>query len=357
MSIPISRPIIGLEEEEAVLNVLRSGMIAGGAKVVEFEEAFAKFVDADHAVAVNSGTSALVVGLAASGVGPGDEVIVPSFTFAATANAVAFLGAKPIFADVDPETYVITPETVLPLISEQTKGIMPVHLFGYPAPLPELIELTEEKGLELYEDAAQSHGATVEDLVTGAVGKFAAFSFYPTKNMTTGEGGMITTSDPEVYRVARLIRNQGMEQRYVHEVIGLNERMTDISASIGLVQLNRLGEWTERRRKNADFYQNNLDPALKPPKVSEGIYHVYHQYTICPPDRERTIAALEENGVGYGIYYPIPTHVQKPYADSAPSLPITEKLADEVLSIPVRPDLEEEERSLIVDVLNGSVSV
>tara|TARA_B100001173_G_scaffold288017_1_gene276824 strand:+ start:677 stop:1750 length:1074 start_codon:yes stop_codon:yes gene_type:complete len=357
MSIPISRPIIGLEEEEAVLNVLRSGMIAGGAKVVEFEEAFAKFVDADHAIAVNSGTSALVVGLAASGVGPGDEVIVPSFTFAATANAVAFLGAKPIFADVDPETYVITPETVLPLISEQTKGIMPVHLFGYPAPLPELLELATEKGLELYEDAAQSHGATVENLTTGAVGKFAAFSFYPTKNMTTGEGGMITTSDPEIYRVARLIRNQGMEQRYVHEVIGLNERMTDISASIGLVQLNRLGEWTERRRKNADFYQNNLDPALKPPKVSEGIYHVYHQYTICPPDRERTIAALEENGVGYGIYYPIPTHVQKPYADSAPSLPITEKLADEVLSIPVRPDLEEEERSLIVDVLNGSVSV
>ena len=356
MTIPISRPIIGLEEEEAVLEVLRSGMIAGGAKVTEFEEAFAEFAHSDYAIAVNSGTSALVVGLAASGVGPGDEVIVPSFTFAATANAVAFLGASPVFADIDPDTYAITPETILPLVSERTKGIMPVHLFGHPAPLPELIDFASEKGLELYEDAAQSHGATVKNLMTGSIGKFAAFSFYPTKNMTTGEGGMITTSDPQVNRVARLIRNQGMEKRYVHEVVGLNERMTDISASIGLVQLSHLAEWTEARRNNANYYQKNLNPALNPPKVSEDIYHVYHQYTIRPPDRDRTIAALEENGIGYGIYYPIPTHVQEPYVNSAPSLPVTERLADEVLSIPVRPDLEEDERDLVVEVLNGSAS-
>ena len=156
MTIPISRPIIGLEEEEAVLEVLRSGMIAGGAKVTEFEEAFAEFTHSDYAIAVNSGTSALVVGLAASGVGPGDEVIVPSFTFAATANAVAFLGASPVFADIDPDTYAITPETILPLVSERTKGVMPVHLFGHPAPLPELIDFASEKGLELYAECMQT---------------------------------------------------------------------------------------------------------------------------------------------------------------------------------------------------------
>ena len=351
--IALAKPYWDAECEKAAVSALSSGRWVKGPQARAFGEEFANWCGATSAVPCQSGSAALWAAMRLLDSGPGDEVIVPGMTFIATATAVSLVGATPVFADVDPETYVITPETVLPLISEQTKGIMPVHLFGYPAPLPELIELAEEKGLELYEDAAQSHGATVEDLVTGAVGKFAAFSFYPTKNMTTGEGGMITTSDPEVYRVARLIRNQGMEQRYVHEVIGLNERMTDISASIGLVQLNRLGEWTERRRKNADFYQNNLDPVLNPPKV----YHVYHQYTICPPDRERTIAALEENGIGYGIYYPIPTHVQKPYADSAPSLPVTEELAEKVLSIPVRPDLEEEERSLIVEVLNESVSV
>jgi len=356
MFIPISRPIIGAAEETAVLEVLRSGMIAGGAKVTAFEESFAQFIGADHAIAVNSGTSALIIGLAAIGIGPGDEVIVPSFTFAATANAVAFLGAQPIFADVNPETYVITSETVAPLINNRTKAVMPVHLFGHPSPLEELLALTAAHNLDLLEDAAQSHGATDQGSMTGSAGTFAAFSFYPTKNMTTGEGGMITTSNSEVNRLSRLLRNQGMGQRYVHEVVGLNERMTDIAAAIGLVQLNQLSQWTDKRRENAAFYDKNLNPILNPPVVTERVHHVYHQYTIRPPDRERTIAALEEQGIGYGIYYPIPTHLQAPYVSNATHLPVTEMLAAEVLSIPVRPDLASAERKIIVEVLNASVT-
>lgn len=356
MSIPISRPIIGAEEEAAVVEVLRSGMIAGGAKVQAFEEAFADFAGARHAVALNSGTSALVVGLAAAGVGPGDEVIVPSFTFAATANAVAFLGATPVFADIDETTYNLTAALVEPLVTDRTRAVMPVHLFGLPAPIDEIRDLVDSRGIAVYEDAAQAHGATWRGETVGSMGHWAAFSFYPTKNMTTGEGGMVTTDDAELDRRARLVRNQGMEQRYVHEVIGLNERMTDIAAAIGLVQLSHVEAWTEQRRANAAFYGEHLHPALRPPVEVAGARHVYHQYTIRPPDRGRTMAALDEAEIGYGIYYPIPTHRQAPYAAGSPSLPVTERIADEVLSIPVRPDLSPGERDRVVEALNGSVA-
>ncbi|MBO30312.1 MAG: aminotransferase DegT, partial [Acidimicrobiaceae bacterium] len=191
MSIPISRPIIGLEEEEAVLNVLRSGMIAGGAKVVEFEEAFAEFVNADHAVAVNSGTSALVVGLAACGVGPGDEVIVPSFTFAASPNAIAMVGAKPVFVDIEPRYFCLDPASVQAAITPRTRAVMPVHLYGHPAEMTTLDEMCRNRGVMIVEDASQAHGAALAGRAVGSWGNAGTFSFYATKNMTTGEGGLI----------------------------------------------------------------------------------------------------------------------------------------------------------------------
>ncbi len=353
--IPISRPIIGQEERDAVDRVLSSGMLVSGAEVRGFEEEFAAYVGASHGVGVGSGTAALHVGLLAAGVGVGDEVIVPSFTFAATANAVRLIGAVPVFVDVEERTYSITAELVEPAITERTVAVMPVHLFGHPAPMDELLELAERASLMIVEDAAQAHGATVNDRRVGALGAFGAFSFYPTKNMTTGEGGMITTNDPELARRARLLRNQGMEERYLHELVGLNERMTEIEGAIGRVQLGRLAEWTSRRQANAAFYDQHLSGAVVKPFVQEGCSHVYHQYTIRVPDRSALINALEAAGIGYGVYYPRPTHLQPPYAEGAPSLPLTERLAEQVISLPIRPDLTSEERTRIAEVVNGAV--
>ncbi len=353
--IPISRPIIGQEEREAVDRVLSSGMLVSGAEVRGFEEEFAAYAGAGHGIGVGSGTAALHVGLLAAGVGVGDEVILPSFTFAATANAVRLIGAIPVFVDIEDRTYSITAELVEPAITDLTVAIMPVHLFGHPAPMDELLELASGKGLMVMEDAAQAHGATVNGHPVGALGAFGAFSFYPTKNMTTGEGGMITTNDPELARRARLLRNQGMEERYLHELVGLNERMTEIEGAIGRVQLGRLSQWIGQRRENAAYYDQHLSGRVTKPFVQKGVTHVYHQYTIRVPDRSGLIEAFEREGIGYGVYYPRPTHLQPPYAQGAPSLPVTERLAEEVISIPIRPDLTPEERTRIAEVVNGVV--
>lgn len=354
--IPISRPILGEEEQEAVARVLASGRLVSGTEVAAFEEEFARFVGADHAVAVGSGTAALHLGLLSAGIGPGDEVVVPSFTFAATANAVALTGARPRFADVDADTFCITAESAGRALTETTAAILAVHLYGQPAPMRELAELAEANGVAVFEDAAQAHGSRNGGRPVGSLGGFGAFSFYATKNMTTGEGGMITTGDGALASRARLLRNQGMQDQYRHEIVGSNERMTEIEAAIGRVQLRRLPRWIEARRAIAAFFDENLHPAITCPKVRADAKHVYHQYTIRVPDRPRVIEALETARVGHAVYYPIPTHRQPPYANGAPRLPVSERLAEEVLSIPVRPDLTEEERHLIVNTVNEAVS-
>lgn len=350
--IPISRPIIGDEERAAVDRVLQSGMLVAGAEVAAFETEFAELCGTDHAVAVGSGTAALHVGLLASGIGPGDEVIVPSFTFAATANAVRMVGADPVFAEIEDRTFSLTADAVRAALSPRTAAVMPVHLFGHPALMSEIMDVASGAGIAVFEDSAQAHGATVDGRPVGGMGEWGAFSFYPTKNMTTGEGGMITTNDARVARNARLIRNQGMEQRYVHEVPGLNERMTEIEGAIGRIQLRHLHDWTEARRSNAAFYSTHLSRSADVPIERDGYRHVYHQYTIRLADRTSVIDALEAEGIGYGIYYPLPTHLQAPYRDIGASLPVTERVAEQVLSIPVRPDLTAEERKRIVDVVN-----
>lgn len=354
MKVPLSRPIIGDAERQAVLEVLDSGMLASGPRVQRFEEAFAGLCQTEHAVALGSGTAALYLGLLASGVGPGDEVIVPSFTFAASANSVAMCGATPVFIDVDESTFCVTPAGIAAAITDRTKGVMVVHLYGHPAPMPEIMAVADRAGIDVYEDAAQAHGATSGGRPVGGWGRFGAFSFYPTKNMTTGEGGMVTTRDPAIADRVRLLRNQGMRGRYEHEIIGLNERMTDIEGAIGLVQLEGLQEWTASRVRNADAYRSDLLPILRPPPAPENGTHVYHQFTIRPPDRAAAIEALEAAGIGYGVYYPVPTHRQPQFGDQ-PSLPITERLAEEVLSIPVRPDLTDDEIQYVIATLNGVI--
>lgn len=352
--IPLSRPMIGQEEIAAVVEVLESGMLASGDRVARFEQAFADTVGTTHAVAVGSGTAALHVGLLALGVGPGDEVIVPSFTFAASANVIRLTGAVPVFADIDAEDYTIHAALVEPLVTERTRAVMPVHLYGQTAPMAPLVELSDRLGFDLIEDAAQAHLAETDGARAGSLGRVAGFSFYPTKNMTTGEGGMITTSDPGIAEMARWLRNQGMAARYDHRVVGLNERMTEIEAAIGLVQLQRLPAWTERRREIAAIYRERLDPALGLPVERADARHVYHQFTIAPANREVVRAALRQGEIGHDTYYPKATHQQDPYLGPAYDLPVTEETVDRVVSIPVRPDLTEGEIEHIVMTLNGA---
>jgi dTDP-4-amino-4,6-dideoxygalactose transaminase len=288
----------------------------------------------------------------AAGVGPGDEVIVPSFTFAATANAVALAGATPVFADIDPVTFCLDVESVRSAITDRTVGIMPVHLYGHPADMTALGELAAARGLRLFEDAAQAHGATWQGRPVGSFGAFAMFSLYPTKNMTSGEGGMVACETPELVRAVQLLRNQGMQRRYENEIVGFNARMTDLHAAIGRVQLAKLTGWTAQRQRNAEFLSANLDGVVVP-TVSAGATHVWHQYTIrVPDDRDNFAAALaSEHGVGSGVYYPIPVH-ELPSFRLTFDLPATRQACTEVLSLPVHPALTEADLARIVDAVN-----
>lgn len=354
--IPPAKPIIGDEEREAVDRVMRSGMVAQGPEVAAFEAEFsAHFVPGRPSAAVNSGTAGLHLGLLAAGVGAGDEVIVPSFTFAATGNSVALTGGTPVFVDIEPETFTLDPEAVAAAITPQTKGILPVHLYGHPARMRELEKLAAERGVALYEDAAQAHGASLDGRPVGSFGEFAMFSLYPTKNMTSGEGGIVTTATEEIARRVKLLRNQGMERQYENEVIGFNARMTDIHAAIGRVQLTKVDAWTRTRQQNAAFLDANLQGVVVPP-VADGAVHVYHQYTIrVPEDRDGFVAALKaEHNVGAGVYYPIPNHRLPSLAPYAPGLdlPETERAAREVVSLPVHPSLSQDDLERIVTAVN-----
>ncbi|MBB3043525.1 DegT/DnrJ/EryC1/StrS family aminotransferase [Nocardioides soli] len=355
--IPPAKPIVGDEERAAVDAVLASGQVASGPEVAAFENEFAdQLVGGRTTVAVNSGTSGLHLGLLAAGVGPGDEVIVPSFTFAATANSVALTGATPVFVDIEPTYFCLDPQAVEAAITERTKGIMPVHLFGHPADMTELAGVAERHDVALYEDAAQAHGATWQGTPVGAFGAFGMFSLYPTKNMTSGEGGMVSCVDDEVARQVRLLRNQGMERQYANEVIGLNNRMTDLHAAIGRVQLRKLAVWTETRRQNAAYLSEHLE-GVTVPTIADGATHVFHQYTIRVAEgRDEMVRRLrEEFQVGSGVYYPIPNHRLESLRHFAPQLdlPQTEVAAREVLSLPVHPALSAGDLERIVEAVNA----
>ena len=352
--IPSARPLIGDEERAAVDRVMRSGMLAQGPEVKAFEEEFAEHFALGRAcVAVSSGTSGLHLGMLSSGVKAGDEVIVPSFTFAATANAVALTGATPVFADISADDFCLAPAAVEAAITERTVGIMPVHLYGHPANMPALQEIADRHGIQLYEDAAQAHGASLHGTPVGAFGSFAMFSLYPTKNMTSGEGGMVSVATPEIERLMRLYRNQGMEQQYKNEVVGFNNRMTDIHAAIGRVQLTKVGGWTKQRQENAAFLSANLE-GVTPPPVAEGAVHVYHQYTIrVLEDRDGLAKALrEEYSIGSGMFYPIPNHQLAPFRVDV-DLPETARAAAECLSLPVHPSLSQDDLERIVTAVNA----
>ncbi|MBA4860306.1 DegT/DnrJ/EryC1/StrS family aminotransferase [Streptomyces sp. PSKA54] len=353
-SIPAARPVIADAEIEAAVRVLRSGRVVQGPEVAAFEEEFSDQVDGRACIAVNSGTSALQLCLMALGIGPGDEVVVPSFSFAATANAVRLVGAEPVFADIDPHTYCLDPVAAASLIGPRTAALMPVHLYGHPAAMDRLMRLAERHELAVLEDACQAHGAALHGRPVGTFGQAGCFSFYPTKNMHSLEGGMITTGDPQLARVLRLLRNQGMEQRYANEIVGANMRMTDVAAAVGREQLKQLPAWNERRRANAKVL-DSLIQGLPVPQVADGARHVYHQYTVRIPDgrRDAVQQELERKGIGSAVYYPTPIHRLTPYRDPGrPPLPETDRAAAEVLSLPVHPTLTQRELERVAEAVS-----
>ena len=360
MQIPIARPAIGQDEISAVSEVLLSGMLAQGEKVAEFEKKFADYCGTTHAVATNNGTAALHAALLALDIGYGDEVIVPAFTFIATAAAVSMCGAKPVFADVDERTFTIDPHQITERITPKTKAVIGVHLFGQPFDVLAVRECCESHNLKLVEDAAQAHGALCKGEKTGGLGNLGCFSFYATKNMVTGEGGMITTSDKTCAERLRLIVNHGQSEKYLHTRLGYNYRMTDIAAAIGLVQLKKLDKFNMRRRKNAEYYNTHLKVnGLVTPYVAEGMHHVYHQYVIrltdeFPMKRPEFMEYLKAKGIGCAVHYPIPLHRQPLYAveqDPDPC-PVSSRLAESVLSLPVHPLLDGKELAFICDTIN-----
>lgn len=368
--IPAAKPIIGDDERAAVDAVLASGMVVQGPQVAAFEEEFGAQVAAGaHAVAVNSGTSAQHLATLAS-LGETDpaalrdrEVIVPSFTFAATGNSVAATGARPVFADIDPVTFTLDPASVEASITDRTVAIEVVHLYGLPANMPEILAIAEKHGLKVWEDCAQAHAAAIDGKPVGTFGQWGSFSFYPTKNMTALEGGMVTTGEAELARRVRLLRNQGMEKQYANELVGFNNRMTDVNASVGRVQLTKLDAWTEQRQANAKSLDEGLAgvSGVVTPAVPEGYRHVYHQYTIrfegaTGEERTAAQAALKDEWqVGSGVYYPIPNHRLDSLAPFAEGLELsgTEKAARECLSLPVHPSLTAEDLDRIVEAVSA----
>ena len=353
----IACPQSGVEEREAVFQVLASGQLAQGKQVAAFEEAFAQVCQVEYAIAVSSGTAALFLSLLAHGIGAGDEVITSAFSFVATANAIVSVGATPVFVDIEPNTYTLDPALVEAAITPRTKAIMPVHLYGHPCDMERLLPIAEAHHLAIIEDACQAHAATVHGRPVGSFGT-GCFSFYATKNITTGEGGMVTTNDPDIAGRIRLLRNHGQAERYRQVELGCNLRMTDMQGALGVVQLKRLEQFTERRIANAAFLTRQLQGALSTPVVRSGYRHVFHQYTIqVPGDRSEWITRLQQRGVSTAVHYPIPIHLQPYYqahknsfrCAGAPGakgdrhLPVTESAAHTVLSLPVHPALSEED--------------
>ena len=363
--IPSAYPLLGAEEQEAVLRVLGSGQLAQGEHVAAFEKRFAALCQVREAVAVSSGTAALHLALLAHGVGPGDEVITTPFSFAATANVILLVGATPVFVDIDPVTFNIDPALVEAAISPRTKAILPVHLYGNPCDMHRLKAIAAADKLAFVEDACQAHAAKIDGKPVGGFGT-GCFSFYPTKNMTTGEGGIVTTNDPVIAERVRLLRSHGQKERYHHTTLGYNQRMTEIQAAIGLVQIEKLERFTEQRIANAMFLTKHLSEVVQTPVARPGYRHVYHQYTIRVPgnkDRDEWAEKLQARGIGTGIHYPIAIHQQPFYQEHADKfrclgsseqnedeleLPVAEAAAEQVLSLPVHPALSEDDLATIV---------
>ena len=345
--IPIANPQMGDEERAAVDRVLQSGIIAQGPEVAKFEEEFAKMCDVKYAVATNNGTTSGHLSMLANDIGPGDEVITTPFTFFATASVIVMAGAKPVFVDVEDDGFCLDPNKVEAAITENTKAIQPVHLYGELANMPAFVDLCNRHNLIPIEDSAQAHGADSWEGKAGGFGKVGWFSFYPTKNMTTSEGGIITTNDEALAIRCRVLRAHGMTAQYQHTEFGYNYRMTDISAAIGRVQLTKLKSFNERRRQIAEHYNDNFERFVRIPDNRRG--HVFHQYTITSDKRDELRDYLREKGIGSGTYYPTLLYHYPPMSEYTADCPNAKRLTETALSLPVHPALSDSDVSRVVE--------
>jgi perosamine synthetase len=353
--ISMAKPKMGDEEKKAVLEVLESGIIAQGPKVKEFEDGFAQMCGVKHAIATTNGTTALHLALLAHKIGPGDEVITSPFTFIASANSILFVGAKPVFVDIDPKTFNMDASLIEAAITTNTKAIMPIQLYGLCCEMDAIMAIAEKFNLVVIEDACQAHSSEYKGKKAGSFGT-GTFSLYPTKNMTSAEGGMITTNDDAIMEKCRVVRNHGMRRRYYHDELGYNFRMTDVHAAIGNAQLAKLEKNNQKRKDNAKFYDKNLK-GVAIPYVPDGSTHVYHQYTIRVPHgkRDELREFLKTKEIGSEIYYPVPIHKQGFYMEmfgDDKAYSETEFAATEVLSIPVHPLLSKEDIELVTASIN-----
>jgi dTDP-4-amino-4,6-dideoxygalactose transaminase len=346
------------EIEAAVLGVLSSGGYILGPEVAAFEREFAEFSGASEGIAMNSGTSALHAALLAAGIGEGDEVITTPFTFVATVSAICSAGARPVFVDIDPVSLTMDPSLLAAALTDRTRAIIPVHLYGQPCDMDPILAFARQHGLVVIEDACQAHGARYKDAVVGSIGELGCFSFYPGKNLgACGEGGIVVTSDAARARLARMYRDWGQEKKYEHVLQGFNYRMDALQGAILRVKLRRLEAWTEGRRANAKRYDAMLDAAgVVRPQEMPYARHVYHVYAIRVANRAAVQAALREQGIETGIHYPIPVHLQPAYAflgHTAGAFPHAEAAANEVLSLPMFPELTAEQQERVVGALSS----
>jgi perosamine synthetase len=344
MNIPLSKVYVDDAIKKAVSEVLDSKWYILGDRVREFEQKFAAFCGTKRAVCASSGTAAIFLSLMALDIGPGDEVLIPSFSFFATASPILHRGAKPVFLDIDLETYTIPLSEIERKISKRTKAIMPVHLYGHPADMDPIMEFAEERDLFVIEDACQAHGAEYKSRKAGGIGHLGCFSFYPSKNMTVcGDGGIVTTNDEELAEKIKMLRNHGRTQKYVHDFVGYNLRFNEIQAAIGIKQLEKLPDWNATRRKFAEKYADLLNDLVVVPKEASWAKSVYHMYVIRTQMRDKLREFLKNNGVSTGIHYPVPIHRQPAITavlGDQPALRNTDVAAETVLSLPLHPQID-----------------
>jgi dTDP-4-amino-4,6-dideoxygalactose transaminase len=346
------------EVDAAIARVVENTSFIMGAQVAAFEKAFAEYLDARFCIGVNSGTAALQLALMACGIGPGDEVIIPSFTFFATAEAVSVLGAKPIFVDIDPVSYAITASAIEKAITPRTRALMPVHLYGQSADLDPIFEIAKRHNLRVIEDAAQAHGAEYKGKRVGALGDAGCFSFYPSKNLGAyGEAGAIVTNDEALAEKLRLLRDHGSTSKYAHAIVGYNFRMEEIQAAVLNVKLPHLDDWNNQRREHASIYHSLLkDSGVSLPREMDYARHIYHVYAIETENRDELQKHLISAGIQTGVHYPIPIHLQPAYASlgyRAGALPVTERLSERVLSLPMFPELHHDQQSRIAALIQA----
>ena len=358
--IPIARPIIGKEEEKAVIKIIRSGKLVQGEKVEEFEKKFARYCGTKFAVATDNGTSALIVALTAAGIAPGDEVITTPLSFIATTNAIVFTGAKPVFADIDPNTFNIDPIKIEKAVTSRTRAILPVHLYGLMADMESINKIAKKHNLLVIEDSAQAHGAEIRGKRAGSWGLAGCFSFYPSKNMTTSEGGMITTDSKKIAESSKLIRNQGMGSQYQYKRVGYNFRMTNIEAAIGVEQLKKLEKMNRARAKNSSYLNKKFEntKGIFTPKVPKNYRHVYHQYTLkidknYPLSRDQLLTKLRKRGVDARVYYPKLLSAEPFFKQyTGEQLNIAQSIHKQILSLPIHPALARKDLDKIAGVVN-----